>query len=296
MNTDRIPDPGQRIPKEMISETEARELSESKNLITIGVKADEVRRRLHGARTTFVRVFEIHVDAPLATLPPRTSAGEFRIIGSPKSVEAAAGAVRGAKALAGSTVVTGFSLGELSQFDGGSSLRDSCRVLREAGLDAIAEVPIDALENPARTIATARDAGLVITRLTVNAARDHDRGELARRARDLQEEIGGFRTFAPLPRLVSIASPTTGYDDVKQIALARLIADNIESIQVDWQLYGPKLAQFALTVGADDVDSVAAVDPGTLGTRRSPLEEIRGNIKSAGLEPVERNGRFEAIG
>jgi CofH/MqnC-like protein len=211
-------------------------------------------------------------------------------------VEAAAGAVRGAKALAGSTVVTGFSLGELSQFDGGSSLRDSCRVLREAGLDAIAEVPIDALENPARTIATARDAGLVITRLTVNAARDHDRRELARRARDLQEEIGGFRTFAPLPRLVSIASPTTGYDDVKQIALARLIADNIESIQVDWQLYGPKLAQFALTVGADDVDCVAAVDPGTLGTRRSPLEEIRGNIKSAGLEPVERNGRFEAIG
>lgn len=278
----------------MITEAEAQELVDSKNLITIGVKADEVRRRLHGARTTFVRVFEIHVDAPVSTLPPRTSAGEFRLVGSPKSLPVAAEAVRGAKALAGSVVVTGFSLAELSQLEGASSLRDSCRVLRDAGLGAIAAAPIDALEDPAATIATARDGGLLVTRLTVNAPRDHDRGELARRARDLQERVGGFRAFAPLPLVVSVASPTTGYDDVKQIALARLIADNIESIQVDWQLYGPKLAQFALTVGADDIDSVAAVDPGTLGTRRSPLEEIRGNIKSAGLEPVERNGRFEA--
>jgi aminodeoxyfutalosine synthase len=82
---------------------------------------------------------------------------------------------------------------------------------------------------------------------------------------------------------------------VKQVALARLIVDNIDSIQVDWQLYGPKLAQFALTVGADDVDSVSAVDPGTLGTRRSPVEEIRGNIRSAGLEAVERTARFEVL-
>ena len=52
-------------------------------------------------------------------------------------------------------------------------------------------------------------------------------------------------------------------------------AANIESIQVDWPLYGPKLAQVALTVGADDVDGVAAVDPGVLGTRRSPIEEIQ---------------------
>jgi aminodeoxyfutalosine synthase len=99
-----------------------------------------------------------------------------------------------------------------------------------------------------------------------------------------------------LPRVISIAAPSTGYDDVRQVALARVIAENIESIQVDWSLYGPKLAQFALTTGANDVDAIAAVDPGTLGTRRSPIEEIRGNIRSAALEPVERNARFEAIG
>jgi hypothetical protein len=38
------------------------------------------------------------------------------------------------------------------------------------------------------------------------------------------------------------------------------------------------------------------MDPGALGTRRSPIEEIRGNIRAAFLEPVERNARYEAIG
>jgi aminodeoxyfutalosine synthase len=116
------------------------------------------------------------------------------------------------------------------------------------------------------------------------------------RARDLQNAVGGILAFAPLPRVISVAAPSTGYDDVRQVALARVVAENIESIQVDWSLYGPKLAQFALTTGANDVDAIAAVDPGTLGTRRSPIEEIRGNIRSAALEPVERNARFEAIG
>ncbi len=94
---------------------------------------------------------------------------------------------------------------------------------------------------------------------------------------------------------MSVASPTTGYADVRQVALARVVAANVESIQVDWPLYGPKLAQVALTVGADDVDGVSAVDDGALGTRRSPLEEIRNNIRAAGLEPVERNGAFELM-
>ena len=91
--------------------------------------------------------------------------------------------------------------------------------------------------------------------------------------------------------MTSIAQPTTGYDDVRQIAVARLFVDNIDSIQVDWQLYGPKLAQVALTMGADDIDNVSPLE-GDLGRRRSPLEEIRGNIIAAGLEPSERDGSW----
>jgi aminodeoxyfutalosine synthase len=94
---------------------------------------------------------------------------------------------------------------------------------------------------------------------------------------------------------VNPAAPTTGYDDVKRVALARLVVDNVPSIQVDWSIYGPKLAQVALTVGADDVDAVSPLDDLGEGKRRSPLEEIRRNIRAAGLESAERNGRFELV-
>jgi aminodeoxyfutalosine synthase len=89
--------------------------------------------------------------------------------------------------------------------------------------------------------------------------------------------------------------PTTGYEDVKRVALARIVVDNVPSIQVDWNLYGPKLAQVALTVGADDVDAVSAEEETGQGWRRAPLEEIRRNIRAAGQEPVERNGRFDLV-
>ena len=280
----------------MISEVEAQALLHDRDLIAIGMKGDEVRRRLHGSKTTFVRVFEIHVDAPPSALPPRTSAGEFRIVGRPKSVDAAIASIRAALALAGSMPLTGFSLADLLSLAGAASLADACGALHDAGLEAVAEAPIDVLPDPAAAISAARAAGLQVARLTVDVLGPDSRVAIPMRARDLQQAVGEIRAFAPLPRAMSVTAPSTGYDDVKQIALARLAADNIESIQVDWALYGPKLAQFALTIGADDVDNVSAVDPGTLGTRRSPLEEIRGNIRSAGLEAVERNGRYEAMG
>jgi hypothetical protein len=280
----------------MDSLAEARRIFESADLIGIGVRADEVRRKMHGARTTFVRVFEVHVEAPPSALPARVSAGEFRIVGRPASVEAAVVAVQAAVALASEAPVTGFTLDDLSTL-GGASFGDLCRTLRDAGLEAVAETQLDHLQPGAEAaISEARASGLALTRLTVQAVSDADRLAIVQRAADLQDAVGGFRVFAPLPRTSSIAAPATGYDDVKLVAIARLLATGIESIQVDWPLYGPKLAQFALTVGADDVDGVAAVDPGTLGFRRSPLEEIRGNIRSAALEAVERNARYEAIG
>jgi aminodeoxyfutalosine synthase len=279
-----------------IDAAEAQRILESPDLLTTGARADEIRRQMHGTRTTFVRVFEMHVDAVPASLPDRVSAGEFRIVGRPGSLDAAVAAVRAAAGLAAGVPVTGFSLLELQAL-GGRSFADSCRALRDAGLDAVAEVAVDVLQpESAAAIAEARGCGLALTRLIVQSLAASDRIEIVLRARDLQEAIGGFRVFAPLPRTASIAAPSTGYDDVKQVAIARLLATGIESIQVDWPLYGPKLAQFALTIGADDVDGVAAVDPGTLGTRRSPVEEMRGNIASAALEPVERNARYEVIG
>ena len=80
-----------------------------------------------------------------------------------------------------------------------------------------------------------------------------------------RRSLGAIRAFAPLARKIDATQPTTGYEDVKRIAISRVLADNVESIQVDWALYGPKLAQVALTFGADDIDSVAADDDESQG-------------------------------
>jgi CofH/MqnC-like protein len=290
----------------MATTVDAQSILSTQNLIEVGVQADEVRRQLHGTRTTFGRVLEVHVDAIPAALPD-ASAGELRIVGRPSSEAAAMAAVEaivrfgeGQPGRDGTArrPLTGFSLADLQALASSSGdLRSLCRRLRGCGLEAVSDAPIDLLDDAASAIAAARDAHLHVWRLTVHslqssATNTDDRIALVERARDLQEAVGGLRTFAPLPRTMSIALPTTGYDDIKLVVLARLIVTNIESIQVDWPLYGPKLAQVALTMGADDVDGVVAIDASGLGPRRSPIEEIRGNIRAAALEPVERDGRF----
>ena len=277
---------------------EARALLAERNLIAVGVRGDEERRRRHGARTTFVRVFEVQAgQAQAASIPATASAGEVRIVGRPESFEAAAAAVRAVRTAAGTRPVTAFSLADLWELAGGSPLRLAAALatLASAGLETNAVAPIDLLPDAAAAVAAARGTGVQVPRLTVSRAPEGGPLELLMKARDLQAAAGGVRAFAPLPRVSSVAQPSTGYDDVKTIAVARLVVDNIDSIQVDWALYGPKLAQFALTVGADDVDGVSALE-GDLGRRRSPIEEIRGNIKAAGLSPVERSGSFQPIG
>lgn len=278
-----------------VTEADAQTLIESHDLIAIGSMADEVRRRLHGPRTTFVRVFEVHVEAPPASLPSSSSmsAGEIRLVGAPSSLDGAVKAVSATSRLAGSIPLTGFSLADLSGL--GVSLRDVSARLRDAGLHAVSEIPIDVIGDPA-AVAAAREGGLMACRLTVHTYGKLPPAVMLRRVNDLQKAVGGLRAFAPLPRVMAISAPTTGYDDVKLAAIARLMVAGIPSIQVDWPLYGPKLAQVALTMGADDVDGVAAFDPVTLGTRRSAISEVVGNIRGAALEPVERNGRFEFIG
>jgi aminodeoxyfutalosine synthase len=289
---------------ETLNAGDARAVLDSYDLITIGMMGDEVRRRMRGLRTTFVRVFEIHTDAPPGMLPPDVTAGEFRIVGRPASVDAAVAAVRAVRRLAGSVPVTAYALRDLIALaPDAAALRGLFSGLQAAGLDAVAELSVDDPSDSDGAVRLARQAGIAVVRLTVgtvSSSVDSPEPSLSadarvaaiERAHALQETLGGFRAFAPLPRTTSAAAPTTGYDDVKQIALARLMVSNIDSIQVDWALYGPKLAQVGLTVGADDIDSVAAVDPGTLGPRRLVLEEVRRNIRAAALEPLERDGLF----
>lgn len=280
----------------MISAAELTSLAGSYDIISIGMLADEVRRERHAARTTFVRVAATSAAVAAAVVRP-PSAGELRIVGEPISLAAAVARVREVAAAAAGTAVTGFSLPDLEALSAreGVTLRALLEELRAAGLELVAEAPIERLQDPRRSIEEVNIAGLSLARLTVDKVDSADPLALLKTVADLQRAVAVIRAFAPLPRHMNPAAPTTGFEDVKRVALARLVVDNVPSIQVDWSLYGPKLAQVALTVGADDVDAVSAEDETTEGRRRAPLEEIRRNIIAAGQEPVERNGRFNLL-
>jgi aminodeoxyfutalosine synthase len=282
---------GQRL-----SDDEIAELAATNDIISIGMIADETRRRRHGTSTTFVRVSEVPVD-PASTPTWPSATGEIRLVGPPAGREAAVDRVRDVASRANGTPLSGFSLDDLEQLAArdGSTLRAILEELRAAGLELVADAPFDHLQDPRRSIEEVNIAGLALARLTIDQLPTADSPLLFRRIAELQRSVGVIRAFAPLPRRLNPAVPTTGYDDIKRVALSRLLVDNVPTIQVDWSLYGPKLAQVALTVGADDVDGVSPEDETGQGRRRAPLEEIRRNILAAGQEPVERNGRFEPI-
>ncbi len=280
-----------------VIDTDIDSLATSHDIISIGMRADAVRREKHGNRTTFVRVAVVDAQ-PGAPLGWPSGAGELRILGTPASRAEAVSRVREVGAAAGRVPVSGFSLADLEQLAARENvtLRAVLEELRAAGLELVSDAPFDKLHDARRSIEEVNIAGLALSRLTIHRLPSADSVSWLRKIFDLQHDVAVIRAFAPLAREVNPAVPTTGYDDVKRIALARIVVANIPSIQVDWQLYGPKLAQVALTVGADDVDAVSAEDDFEEGRRRAPLEEIRRNIRAANQEPIERNGRFEAIG
>jgi len=280
-----------------LSDDEARHLAETGDIIALGVMADQVRRERHGSVVTFVRVADVPLtDAAdgVATWP--AAAREVRIVGRPGTFEEARGAVRAVALAAAATPLTGFSLSDLEALAGGAmeELAAELVLLRGEGLAAIAEARVDAMRDLDGALAAAAAARLPVTALTIGMPPAAGPVPLLRGLADVLSRSSSVAAYAPLPRQPG-PEPTTGYEDVKAVALARILLP-VEHIQVDWRLHGPKLAQVALTFGADDVHNVAAGDETGEGWRRSPREEILRNIHAAGFEPAERDGRFVLLG
>ncbi len=272
-----------------LSADEIRELARTPDILPLGMLADALRRRLHGARATFLREASCAFDQSIAdAVPP--AAREIRLTGAPDTLDAAVNAVQAARSVAGTRTVAAFSWADAERWraaDGQGTLKR----LREAGLDAIAALPLDTIEDPRTALRALTARGFSQVRVSIASAPAGDRTELLLQVAALQDEFGCIQALDPLPAKLAAYRPTTGYDDVKMVAIARLAAANVPSIQIDWQRYGPKLAQVALTFGADDIYGVSPSDDAPEGRRRAPLEEIRRNIEAAGFEPVERDGR-----
>jgi hypothetical protein len=275
---------------------EAERVASVPDLPAVGALGEVARKALHGDRVTFVRVFEA---SPETESQDRGEAGEVRLVGAPQSADEARARVREAVRRSPGVPLTGFSLPGLARLVQGDhlALADLALALKHEGLEAVADAPLDELgdlEQAAEILRAVIHGGLGVWRATVTAAPFAGRLTLIERAVDLQRETGAFKALAPLPCLDPGDQPSTGYDDVRTISLARLMCRTIPSIKVDWRLYGPKLAQVAIAYGADDIDRVAGAAPAAaLGPRRSPREEIERHIRAAFADPVERDGRYE---
>ena len=125
------------------------------------------------------------------------------------------------------------------------------------------------------------------------------------RLRDLQDGTGGFNAFIPLAyhpenNYMGLQYHTTGTDDLRHIATARLVLDNIPHIKAYWIMITPKLAQVALSFGADDIDGTVVEETiyHMAGSEthdylsRSELERI---VTEAGYIPVERDTLYNPI-
>jgi len=281
---------------ERLTSAELSELAATPDILALGMLADTVRRSLHGSRITYVRVALCPFDESFTDAVP-LAAREIRITGVPGTLDVAVTAVETARAVAGDRAVSGFAWADVERLAAaaGVSAAGVLDRLRAAGLDAIAQLPLDRIDNPDEALERLATAGYRQVRLTIDKAAAAARTTLLLRAAELQAAFGCIEALSPLSFTLDAMRPTTGYDDVKSVAIARLAAPNIPTVQVDWLRYGPKLAQVALTFGADDVDNVTASDAAPDGPRRAPLEDVRRNIEAAGFEPAERDGRFALI-
>jgi hypothetical protein len=269
----------------------------NEDILSLGMRADEARRtQATSGRVFYQRVHVLMLQDLQGALTVPEAASEVRIHGIPNMLDEALAALRAAKEAAGVRPVTAFSAADLvERAQGGWG--DLARVLTQlasAGLDDVAEMPVDALDDPCATIGAARAAGLHAARLTMANPAGDRKADLLDRIRRCVSETGGIARVNPLPRKVATDKPTTGYEDVRMVALTRLALANCATtpifVEVDWMLYGPKLAQVALTFGADFLDAVPATSDDALGRRRGTVADVERNIRAAGFEPEEYRG------
>lgn len=128
--------------------------------------------------------------------------------------------------------------------------------------------------------------------------------------RDLQDETGGFLTYIPLAyhpdnnelgeELGRTGTATTGFDDLKNLAIGRLYLDNFDHIKTHWIMNTAKVSQIALHFGVDDLEGTVAREriyheAGAHTPEGLRFAEIIRLIKDAGKRPVERNARYEEV-
>ena len=125
------------------------------------------------------------------------------------------------------------------------------------------------------------------------------------RLRNLQDETGGFQTFIPLafhPENTGLShlKKPTALDDLRTMAISRLMLDNIPHMKAYWIMLGIGTAQTALSYGADDLDGTVRHeliyhDAGAVTPEFLSVERLEHLIREAGREPIERDTIYRRV-
>jgi aminodeoxyfutalosine synthase len=137
-----------------------------------------------------------------------------------------------------------------------------------------------------------------------------DRIEHLTLLRSLQDDTGGFLTYIPLAyhpdhnelgeEMGRVGTSTTGYEDLKNIAVARLFLDNIPHVKTHWPMVTPFVSQIALSFGCDDVEGTVVFEriyheAGAHTAMHLPYMDLVRLIQGAGKVPVERDSLYQTV-
>lgn len=204
----------------------------------------------------------------------------------------------------------------------GLSVTDTLKELREAGLGSLpgggAEIFNAAVRNTLCAEKISGDRWLEVieaahciglksnaTMLYGHIETYEDRVDHLLKLRELQDRTGGFQAFIPLSfhsqnTEIKKSAYTTGFDDLKTLAVARLMLDNFDHIKAYWVMLGEKIAQVSLSFGVDDLDGTVVderITKAAGGTTDGSMtkDDIVYLIKQAGRVPVERDTVYHEI-
>ncbi len=232
--------------------------------------------------------------------------------------------VRGLKQRCPAVHLKAFTMVEVHYFSriAKLSIEETLRKMKEAGVDScpgggaeifhprVRKIICDHKTSGQMWLSTAKkahQAGLHsnATMLYGHVETEEERVDHLLKLRGLQDETHGFVTFIPLAfhpentALSHIPKPT-GYADLRNIAVARLLLDNFEHIKAYWIMLSPSIAQIALRFGANDLDGTVVEekiyhDAGAKTSEFTPRAELERLIRAAGRVPVERDTLYRPV-
>jgi aminodeoxyfutalosine synthase len=232
--------------------------------------------------------------------------------------------VRGLKQRCQSVHIKAFTMVEVHYFSriAKLSIEETLRKMKEAGVDScpgggaeifhprVRKIICDHKTSGQMWLSTAKKAHEVGLRSNATMLYGHVETEEERvdhliQLRELQDETHGFVAFIPLAfhpentALSHIPKPS-GYADLRNIAVARLLLDNFEHIKAYWIMLSPSIAQIALRFGANDLDGTVVEekiyhDAGARTSEFTPRAELERLIRAAGRVPVERDTLYRPV-